>query len=179
MTNESTKKRGRDMESVKLTKFVEKMKLVNLTPEIEVKGIKITQSDINRPALQMAGYFEHFDSTRVQLIGMVEYTYMEGMSEGEKRVNYDKLMSYDIPCIIFSRDQKPDEIFMETARKYKRPVFSTPQATSAFMAEAIRWLNVELAPCISVHGVLVDVFGEGVLITISPMDFAPKGPVGS
>lgn len=153
------------MESVKLTKFIEKMKLVNLTPEIEVKGIKITQSDINRPALQMTGYFEHFDSTRVQLIGMVEYTYMEGMSEEEKRTNYDKLMSYDIPCIIFSRDHQPDEIFVETARKYKRPIFSTPKATSAFMAEAIRWLNVELAPCISVHGVLVDVFGEGVLIT--------------
>lgn len=153
------------MESVKLTKFIEKMKLINLTPEIEVKGIKITQPDINRPALQMTGYFEHFDSTRVQMIGMVEYTYMEGMSEEEKRANYDKLMSYDIPCIIFSRDHKPDDIFMEIARKYKRPVFSTPKATSAFMAEAIRWLNVELAPCISVHGVLVDVFGEGVLIT--------------
>ena len=153
------------MESVKLTKFIDKMKLVNLTPEIEVKGIKITQPDINRPALQMTGYFEHFDSTRVQMIGMVEYTYMEGMSEEEKRTNYDKLMSYDIPCIIFSRDHKPDDIFMEIARKYNRPVFSTPKATSAFMAEAIRWLNVELAPCISVHGVLVDVFGEGVLIT--------------
>lgn len=153
------------MESVKLTKFIEKMKLVNLTPEIEVKGIKITQPDINRPALQMTGYFEHFDSTRVQMIGMVEYTYMEGMSDEEKRVNYDKLMSYDIPCIIFSRDHKPDDIFMEIARKYNRPVFSTTKATSAFMAEAIRWLNVELAPCISVHGVLVDVFGEGVLIT--------------
>ena len=153
------------MESVKLTKFIDKMKLVNLTPEIEVKGIKITQPDINRPALQMTGYFEHFDSTRVQMIGMVEYTYMEGMSEEEKRTNYDKLMSYDIPCIIFSRDHKPDDIFMEIAHKYNRPVFSTPKATSAFMAEAIRWLNVELAPCISVHGVLVDVFGEGVLIT--------------
>lgn len=153
------------MESVKLTKFIEKMKLVNLTPEIEVKGIKITQPDINRPALQMTGYFEHFDSTRVQMIGMVEYTYMEGMSDEEKRANYDKLMSYDIPCIIFSRDHKPDDIFMEIARKYNRPVFSTAKATSAFMAEAIRWLNVELAPCISVHGVLVDVFGEGVLIT--------------
>ena len=153
------------MERVKLTKFIERKKLENLTPDIEVKGIKISQPDINRPALQMTGYFEHFDSTRVQMIGMVEYTYMEGMSEEQKREIYDKLLSYDIPCIIFSRDQQPDEIFMEIARKYKRPVFSTPKATSAFMAEAIRWLNVELAPCISVHGVLVDVFGEGVLIT--------------
>lgn len=153
------------MASVKLVNLIDKMKLENLTPEIELKGIKITQSDINRPALQLTGYFEHFDATRVQVIGFVEYTYMEGMSDEEKRQKYDKLMSYDIPCIIFSRDLKPDDIFMEIARKYNKPVLSTKMTTSAFTAEAIRWLNVKLAPCISVHGVLVDVYGEGVLIT--------------
>lgn len=153
------------MASVKLTELIDKMKLENLTPEIELKGIKLTQSDINRPALQLTGYFQHFDSTRVQVIGFVEYTYMEGMSDEEKREKYDKLMSYDIPCIIFSRDLKPDDIFMEVARKYNKPVLSTKMTTSAFIAEAIRWLNVKLAPCISVHGVLVDVYGEGVLIT--------------
>ncbi|MBQ7954963.1 MAG: HPr kinase/phosphorylase [Lachnospiraceae bacterium] len=153
------------MASVKLVDFIEKMKLENLTPEIELKGIKMTQSDINRPALQMTGYFEHFDSTRVQVIGFVEYTYMEGMSDEEKKIRYDKFMSYEVPCVIFSRDLKPDEIFMEVARKYNRPVLSTKMTTSAFTAEAIRWLNVKLAPCISVHGVLVDVYGEGVLIT--------------
>ncbi len=154
-----------DMASVKLVNLIDKMKLENLTPEIELKGIKITQSDINRPALQLTGYFEHFDATRVQVIGFVEYTYMEGMSDEEKRQKYDKLMSYDIPCIIFSRDLKPDDIFMEVAKKYNKPVLSTKLTTSAFIAEAIRWLNVKLAPCISVHGVLVDVYGEGVLIT--------------
>lgn len=153
------------MASVKLVELIDKMKLENLTPEIELKGIKITQSDINRPALQLTGYFEHFDSTRVQVIGFVEYTYMEGMSDEEKRDKYDKLMSYDVPCIIFSRDLKPDDIFMEVAKKYNKPILSTKMTTSAFTAEAIRWLNVKLAPCISVHGVLVDVYGEGVLIT--------------
>ncbi len=153
------------MAKVKLTELIEKMKLENLTPEIELKHIKVSQSDINRPALQMTGYFEHFDSARVQVIGFVEYTYMEGMSDEQKREQYDKFMSYEIPCIIFSRDLKPDAIFMEAARKYNRPVLSTKQTTSAFIAEAIRWLNVKLAPCISVHGVLVDVYGEGVLIT--------------
>lgn len=153
------------MASVKLVNLIDKMKLENLTPDIEIKGIKITQSDINRPALQLTGYFEHFDATRVQVIGFVEYTYMEGLSDDEKRQKYDKLMSYDIPCIIFSRDLKPDEIFMDVAKKYNKPVLSTKMTTSAFIAEAIRWLNVKLAPCISVHGVLVDVYGEGVLIT--------------
>lgn len=153
------------MASVKLEKLIEKFKLENLTPDIEIKNIRITQPDVNRPALQMAGYFEHFDATRLQVIGFVEYTYMEGIEEEQKAKVYDKLMSYDIPCVVFSRELQPDPLFMEIAHKYGRPVLSTQKNTSAFMAEAIRWLNVQLAPCISVHGVLVDVYGEGVLIT--------------
>lgn len=153
------------MASVSLTKIIEKMKLENLTPEIDVRSIRITQPDINRPALQMAGYFEHFDATRLQIIGFVEYTYMEGLSDIRRREIYDELMSYDIPGIVFCRELKPDPVFMETARKHMVPVLSTKKSTSAFMAETIRWLNVKLAPCISVHGVLVDVYGEGVLIT--------------
>ena len=150
------------MASVKMEKVVEKFKLENLTPDIDIKSIKISMPDVNRPALQMAGYF---DSSRLQVIGFVEYTYMEGISEEQKRVVYDKLMSYDIPCVVFCRELQPDPIFLEIAHKYNRPVFSTKKNTSVFMAEAIRWLNVKLAPCISVHGVLVDVYGEGVLIT--------------
>ena len=153
------------MASVKMEKVVEKFKLENLTPDIDIKSIRITMPDVNRPALQMAGYFEHFDSSRLQVIGFVEYTYMEGISEEQKRTVYDKLMSYDIPCVVFCRELQPDPIFLEIAHKYNRPVFSTKKNTSVFMAEAIRWLNVKLAPCISVHGVLVDVYGEGVLIT--------------
>lgn len=153
------------MASVRMEKVVEKFKLENLTPDIDIKSIKISMPDVNRPALQMAGYFEHFDSSRLQVIGFVEYTYMEGISEEQKRVVYDKLMSYDIPCVVFCRELQPDPIFLEIAHKYNRPVFSTKKNTSVFMAEAIRWLNVKLAPCISVHGVLVDVYGEGVLIT--------------
>lgn len=153
------------MASVKLEKVIEKFKLTNLTPDMDFKNIRITQPDLNRPALQMAGYFEHFDSSRLQVIGFVEYTYMEGLDEEQKKKVYDKLLSYDIPGIIFCRELQPDALFIEAAGKYGRPVFSTKQNTSTFMAEAIRWLNVKLAPCISVHGVLVDVYGEGVLIT--------------
>lgn len=153
------------MASVGLTKVIEKMKLENLTPEIDLKKRKITQPDINRPALQMAGYFEHFDATRLQIIGFVEYTYMEGMTDERRYEIYRKLMSYDIPGIVFCREMKPDAIFLEVAKEKQIPVLSTKKSTSAFMAEIIRWLNVKLAPCISVHGVLVDVYGEGVLIT--------------
>ncbi len=153
------------MESVALKRIVEKMNLENLTPDIEIKGIRITQPDINRPALQLTGFFEHFDAARLQVIGFVEYTYMENLPEMQKREVYDELMEYDIPAFIFCRELKPDPIFLESAIKHRIPIFSTSKSTSGFMAEAIRWLNVKLAPCISVHGVLVDVYGEGVLIT--------------
>ena len=153
------------MASVGLTKIIEKMKLENLTPEIDVTNIKINQPDVNRPALQIAGYFEHFDATRLQIIGYVEYAYMEGLTDEKRRDSYEKLLSCDIPCIVFSRDLRPDPIFLETAIRHGIPLLSTKKSTSAFMAEIIRWLNVKLAPCISVHGVLVDVYGEGVLIT--------------
>lgn len=153
------------MASIGLTKVMEKMKLTHLTPEIDVTKIRISQPDINRPALQLAGYFEHFEATRLQIIGFVEYTYMEGLDEQRKREIYEKLMSYDIPCVVFCRELRPDPIFTEIAIRHGIPLFMTKKATSAFMAEIIKWLNVKLAPCISVHGVLVDVYGEGVLIT--------------
>ena len=153
------------MASITLTKIIKKMQLENLTPEIPVKGISITQPDINRPALQLAGYFEHFEAPRLQMIGFVEYTYMQGLSEDRKNEVYEQLLSCPIPCIVFCRELHPDEIFLKKAIEKGVPILMTRKATSAFTAEIIRWMNVKLAPCISVHGVLVDVYGEGVLIT--------------
>ncbi|MBO5408601.1 MAG: HPr(Ser) kinase/phosphatase, partial [Clostridia bacterium] len=85
------------MPSVSLAKIVEKMKLESLTPEIDIKGIKIKQPDINRPALQIAGFFEHYEATRLQIIGFVEYKYMMSLSEERKEEIYTKLLSYPIP----------------------------------------------------------------------------------
>jgi len=153
------------MASVSLKKIMDKFKLENLTPELEIKGIKITQPDINRPALQLAGYFEHYEATRLQIIGFVEYTYMESLSDEKKEEVYEQLLSCPIPFIIFCRELKPDPLFYKKAVEKKIPLLMTKKATSAFSADIVRWLNVELAPCISVHGVLVDVFGEGLLIT--------------
>lgn len=153
------------MATVSLNSLVEKMKLVNLTPELNLNKKKIIQPDINRPALQLAGYFEHFDATRLQIIGFVEYTYVEGLDESRKAEVYDKMFSSDIPAFVFCRELQPDNLFMQLALERNIPILSTKKSTSSFMAECIRWLNVELAPCISVHGVLVDVYGEGVLIT--------------
>ena len=154
----------RGTDSVALKDLVEKMKLKNLTPDIDMEDRKITVPDVNRPALQLTGFFEHFDSERVQVIGYVEYTYLQTLSENRKKELYKKLMSYGIPCLIFSTGLIPDEQLLQTANEKGIPVFSTPRKTSSFMAEMIRWLNVELAPQISIHGVLVDVYGVGVLI---------------
>ena len=141
------------------------MNLTNLTSDIALEEVKITQPEINRPALQLTGFFDHFDASRVEIVGFVEYSYMQQMSDERKEEIYGRFLSSNIPCVIFCRDLEPDEIFMKHALENKVPVLKTSKATSDFMAETIRWLNVKLAPCISIHGVLVDVNGEGLLIT--------------
>ncbi len=152
------------MSKVEMQRIVEKMNLKNLTPDVDLTDKYVVVPDINRPALQLAGFFEHFAAERVQIIGYVEHTFLEQMDKEAKKKVYDTLFSYKIPCIIFCRALKPDSELLEKANSMNIPVFSTEIQTSAFTAEIIRWLNVQLAPCISIHGVLVDVYGVGVLI---------------
>ena len=150
---------------VSVSKIVERLDLKVYTDDIDLKKRKIERSDINRPALQLAGYFLHFDSTRVQVIGNVEYFYTKQLAEEKKLEIYRELLSYEIPCIIFSRDLIPDEDFIQIAAENGIPVLGTWRPTSEFTAELIYALGEFLAPCITIHGVLVDVYGEGVLIT--------------
>lgn len=114
--------------------------------------------------MQLSGYFEHFEQSRVQIIGTVEYTYLQQLDEKKKEAIYREFMAYDIPCVIFCRDLKPDEMFLKIAEESNLPVFGTKRSTSEFMAELIYCLSEQLAPCITIHGVLVDVYGEGLLI---------------
>ena len=152
------------MSSVALSKLVEKLDLKNVTPEVDISHIRITTPEINRPALQLAGYFAHFAYERVQVVGYVEYTYLENESREKKLAIYEQFLSYKSPCMVYTTKTKPDDDILRMAAEKGIPVFTTTKATSPFMAEVIRWLNVELAPCISIHGVLVDVYGEGILI---------------
>ena len=152
------------MPGVKITKLVEKMNLRNLTPDIDLTEKVITVPDINRPALQLTGYFDHFDSVRVQIVGYVEYTYLQTLTAERKKQVYQELFSYGIPCLIYTTEVYPDEELLRQANEHDIPIFATDKKTSAFQAELTRWLNVELAPCISIHGVLVDIYGVGVLI---------------
>lgn len=149
---------------VKVSKVAEILDLYNFLPDMELKGHRIKISDVNRPALQLSGFFEHFDESRLQIIGNVEYTYMQYMEPQKKEEIYKQLLSYDIPGIIFCRDLDPDELFLKIAEENEVPVLGTKRSTSEFMAELIYCLGELLAPCISIHGVLVDVYGEGLLI---------------
>ncbi|MDK2967825.1 MULTISPECIES: HPr(Ser) kinase/phosphatase [Lacrimispora] len=152
------------MHGVAITDLIEKMNLRNMTPEIDAEKIVLSHPDVNRPALQLAGFFDHFDNERVQIIGYVEQEYISQMNHERKMEMYDKLLSYQIPCLVYSRSQSPDEDMLALCNHYGIPCLVSDKTTSDLMAEVIRWLKVKLAPCISIHGVLVDVFGEGVLI---------------
>ena len=149
---------------VTLQDIAEKMNLTILTPDVDLTERYVSIPDINRLALQLTGFFDHFDSERIQLVGYVEYTYLQSLSKEKKSNIYEQLVAAGIPCIIFSRDLEPEEELLELAIANELPIFLTSMATSSFLAEIVRWLNVMLAPCISIHGVLVDVYGVGVLI---------------
>ena len=153
------------MKGVLMTKMVQELNLTNLTPEIDLSEMRIMTAEINRPALQLTGYLEHFANERVQIIGYVEYTYLMQLSDEKRMMKYERFISSKIPCVIFSTMTKPSQDMIDMAIKYNVPTFVTERTTSSLMAEIIRWLGVQLAPCISIHGVLVDVYGEGILIT--------------
>ena len=152
------------MHGVEITELIQKFQLKNMTPDIDAEKIVLTHPEVNRPALQLAGFFDHFVNERVQIIGNVEQAYISAMGHEEKLQRYEQLVSSKIPCVLFSRGLMPDEDMITVCNYYGVPCLVSEKATSGLMAEVIRWLNVKLAPMISIHGVLVDVFGEGVLI---------------
>lgn len=153
------------MPKVEMLKLVEKMHLTNMTPEVDLSEKYLSEPDVNRPALQLTGYYEHFDHERIQIIGRVEYTFLEKQDEAKKLEIYEQLLSTKIPCLVFCRNLEPEEMLLEKAREKDIPIFLTEKKTTEFMAESLGWLNKEMAPCISVHGVLVEVYGVGVMIT--------------
>ena len=152
------------MENMKFSEIISNYGLVYFTPEIDPDEVIINTPEVNRPALQLAGFFEHFDKERVQVIGNVECAFLDNMEKKNRIWVYDKLMSSGIPCLIICRGVEPDKELLEAAVKYGVPVATTEMATSPFDAELTRWLHVQLAPEKTIHGVLVDVYGEGVLI---------------
>ena len=154
-----------DIMRVALSKLVSQYDLFNVEPEVPVEGVYITVPEAMRPALPLAGYFKYFDSRRVQMLGNAECDFIRTMDDEHKAKIYDEMLSYKSPCYIFTHKNVPDKMFLEMARKHQVNVFLSDRKTSDIMADVFRWLKVELAPSMTVHGVLMDIYGEGVLIT--------------
>lgn len=151
-------------EKVSVTELIKKENLRNLTPEIDTDQVYMTIPDVNRPALQLAGFFDQFDSERVQIIGNVETAYLMTMDRVQRRARYAEMAKYPIPCIIYARDIEPDSCMLSACKEAGIPLLSSSRPTTELEGEIISWLKERMAPMISVHGVLVDVYGEGVLI---------------
>lgn len=148
--------------TVKLSKIIKEFKLEEVYVPNENTLIETT--DVNRPGLQIAGFFDYFDPRRIQILGMVETTYLSGMSSEERYKSIDNFFSKKIPVAIVTRGMEIFPEMMEVAKKYEINILRTSLGTSSFMSAIIAFLNVELAPRITRHGVLVEVYGEGVLI---------------
>ena len=150
--------------SVKLKALIDEFKLELLRGGEGYENTPIVIEDVNRPGLQLTGFFDHFDPQRIELLGLVECTYLGGISPQARRDAFDKLFSYPIPALIITRSLEPYPECLEMAEKYDRTILRTSETTSSFMSGLIGFLNNSLAPRITRHGVLLEIYGEGVLL---------------
>lgn len=147
-----------------LSELIKDLKLETVYMPESKKELMIKNSDINRPALQIAGYFSHFDETRIQIFGMVEHDYLMELDEQTRRNNIDRFFSFSFPCLIITRNMEVPDDFIELAKIHEIPLLRTEKHTSSFSSRAIYYMNAKLGPQITRHGVLVEVYGEGILI---------------
>ena len=150
--------------SVSLERLIENLSLSVIYTPRDVSDIFIETQDVNRPGLLLAGYEEYFDPTRVQFIGLAELEYAKSRGEEECLKCMDRFFSTKPALVIFTRGLTISEDIIGFAKKYEVPVVSSNDSTSGCMSATISFLGVELAPRITRHGVLVEVYGEGVLL---------------
>lgn len=144
--------------------FQESLHLECLVPPVREEW-DIRTPDLNRPGMQFCGFYEFFAFERPQLIGKVEMAYLEKQSREERYAILDRYFSYPLPCLIVCRGLQPPEELISVARRRHVPVYSSQMVTSKFTAMAIHYLNRCLAPHVTRHGVLLDVYGVGVLLS--------------
>ena len=151
--------------SVPLSQIAEALNLTEVYVAENYKETNISTVEINRPGLELTGYLEFFDNKRIQVLGNTEFSYLGRYGpEAQKRV-IDSIFSFGPPAVIICRDIEPSNAILESAKLHKVSIFSTPQSTSDLTASLVQYLNKELAPRITRHGVLVEVYGEGCLLT--------------
>ena len=151
--------------SVKLKKLVEEhggLEPLNLSSDYE--EALISNSDVNRPAMQLTGFYDYFDPTRIQIMGRVESTYLDTLSPEDRLKTFERFMEHEIAALVICHGVSAFSECIEMARKYDRNVFITDEDTSAFQADLIHSLQKYLAPRVTVHGVLVEIYGEGILL---------------
>ncbi|MBO5256327.1 MAG: HPr(Ser) kinase/phosphatase, partial [Clostridia bacterium] len=150
---------------VNLQKIIDEKKLtVIYTPE-DPKQLMVSSTDVTRPGLALTGFFEHFDSRRIQVIGDAESTYIRQMSEEQCRERVTDFFRRNPVAIVYTHDNEVDAVVLELAECFEIPIFLTAENTSDFISSLIAFLHVQLAPQITRHGVLVEVYGEGIFIT--------------
>ena len=153
-----------DTYCVPLTTLVEAFQLEVVYAAGDYDAIRLTVADVARPGLQLAGYFDHFEPMRLQVVGNVEVSYLNKLSQSERSVIYDRLFSYKFPALIITRNIPPDPVCMTMAQKHNVTVLRSPEVTSNLVSTIVAYLKAELAPRITRHGVLMEVYGEGVLL---------------
>lgn len=152
------------MFTVTMREIADEFQLEDVSKVKPLEDILIATADVNRPGLQLAGYFDYFGPDRIQIVGKVETTYLSGLTPKERYERLDAFFHYGFPCMVVSRDLEIFDEMLEVSRKYGIPVLKTNDVTSRFLSGLISYLNVKLAPRITNHGVLVEVYGEGILI---------------
>ena len=150
--------------SVPLTTLVREFHLEPAFLSTDYESIRVTVEDVARPGLQLAGYFDHFEPMRLQLMGNVEVSFIERFSAAERAVIFDRFLSYKPPALIMARDFPPDPQCLEMAKKHNVTVLRSRRATTTVASTIITYLRAALAPRITRHGVLMEVYGEGLLL---------------
>ena len=150
--------------SVKLGEIIREFQLEVLNKGPNYEDVPLTTLDVNRPGLPLSGFFEHFDTRRLLVIGLTEHTYLSGMDPQARRESFDRLLAHPVPGLIITRELEPFPECMEMAVKHERTVLRTAEHTSAFMSRLIGSLFNHLAPQITRSGVMMEIYGEGVLI---------------
>lgn len=136
---------------------------VAYTPK-DLKEIKIYATEVYRPGIFLAGYYQYFDNMRIQILGLTEMSYLNELEADTRRAHLEKLFSFQPPAVILTRNMQPLSEMMQYAKQYAVPILMSSEMTSTLMGVLITTLNTELAPRITRHGVLVEVYGEGILI---------------
>lgn len=150
---------------LKITEFVSLFNLEVLNKGSDFDTAQLTITDVNRPGLQFHSFYDYFDPRRLQVLGKAEITYLKGLTTEQRRKCFDDLFLYDIPALVISRGLDCFPECLESARVHERTLLRTEETTVEFTSHTIEYLNRVLAPCVTRHGVLLDISGEGVMIT--------------